>query len=130
MSGANSIIKFLSTLNKSEQEKVYNYLEKELILGSMTTEIQDEIKENRFSLGRVCPYCKKDRVLRNGKYNNKQRYICKDCHKTLTDFTYSPYYNSKKDFTAWLSYIKCMIAGYSIRKCAEIVEISYATQTI
>ena len=48
MSGANSVIKYLSTLNKSEQEKVYNYLEKELILGSMTNEIQDEIKENRF----------------------------------------------------------------------------------
>ncbi len=127
MSGASSVIKFLSTLTKSEQERVYNYLEKELILGSMTNEIQDEIKENRFSLGRVCPYCKKDKVLRNGKYNKKQRYICKDCHKTFTDFTYSPCYNSKKDFTAWLSYIKCMIEGYSIRKCAEIVEISVPT---
>ena len=37
----------------------------------MTSEIQDEIKENRFSSGRVCPYCEKNRVLRNGKYNGK-----------------------------------------------------------
>ena len=34
---------------------------------------------------------------------------------------------SKKDFTAWLSYIKCMIEGNSIRKCAAIVEISVPT---
>ncbi len=61
MSVANSVIKFLSALNKSEQEKVYNYLEKELILGPMASEVQDEIKENRFSSGRVCHYCKKGR---------------------------------------------------------------------
>ncbi|GAA0815579.1 hypothetical protein GCM10008914_03910 [Clostridium tertium] len=83
MSGESSIIKFLSTLTKSEQERVYNYLEKELILGSMANEIQDEIKENRFSSGRVCPYCKKDKVLRNGKYNKKQRYICKEVIRLL-----------------------------------------------
>lgn len=46
----------------------------------MTSEIQDEIKESRFSSGRVCPYCKKDRVLRNGKYNNKQRVKEKERH--------------------------------------------------
>lgn len=39
MSEVSSIIKFLSTLTKSEQGKVYNYLEKELILGSMANEI-------------------------------------------------------------------------------------------
>ena len=59
MSGASSLIKFLSTLSKCEQEQVYDYLEKELILGSMTSEIQDEIKESRFSSGRICHYCKK-----------------------------------------------------------------------
>lgn len=127
ISGASSVIKLISTLSKCEQEKVYNYLEKELILVSMTSEIQDEIKENRFSSSSVCPYCKKDKVSRNVKYNNKQRYICKDCHKTFTDFTYSPCYTSKKIFTSWLSYIKCMIECYLIRKYAEIVEISIPT---
>lgn len=76
MSKASSVIKFISTLSKCEQEK---------------------------------------------------RYICKDCHKTFTDFTYSPCYTSKKIFTSWLSYIKCMIEGYLIRKYAEIVEISIPT---
>ena len=26
-------------------------------------------------MGKVCPHCKSDKVSRNGKYNNKQRYI-------------------------------------------------------
>ncbi|WP_423738887.1 IS1/IS1595 family N-terminal zinc-binding domain-containing protein [Clostridium gasigenes] len=34
--------------------------------------------------------------MRNGKYNNIQRYKCKKCSKTFTDFTNSPIYNSKK----------------------------------
>ena len=59
--------------------------------------------------------------------NGKQRYICKSCRKTFTDFTRSPHYNSKKDIKKWILYAKCMINGYSIRKCAEIVEISVPT---
>ncbi|OPX46537.1 hypothetical protein CLTHE_27580 [Clostridium thermobutyricum DSM 4928] len=75
----------------------------------------------------MCPYCKGEDILRNGKYNNKQRYICKNCRKTFTDFTNSVTYNSKKTLDKWIKYAKYMLNGYSIRKCAEIVEINIAT---
>lgn len=124
---ANSIIKYLLTLDKNEQQKVFNFLEEKLIIGSLTTQIKEDIKENRFASGKVCPHCKSNEVSRNGKYKGKQRYMCKSCNKTFTDFTFSPCYHSKKDFSKWLEYIKCMVAGYSIRKCAEIVEITVPT---
>lgn len=54
-------------------------------------------------------------------------YLCSSCKIIFTDLTYSPFYNSKKDLTKWITYTKCMVAGYSIRKCAEIVEISVPT---
>ena len=66
-------------------------------------------------------------ISRNGKYNDKQRYLCKNCRKTFTYFTNSATYKSKKPLDKWMKYVKCMLSGYSIRKYAEIVEINIAT---
>ena len=58
-------------------------------------------------------------ISRNGKYNDKQRYLCKNCRKTFADFTNSATYKSKKPLDKWMKYVKCMLTGYSIRKYAE-----------
>lgn len=117
----------IQSLGTIEQEEILNYLEEMIVLGSASTEVVNEVKENRFSKGKVCPYCGNEEVSRNGKYSGKQRYICKSCRRTFTDFTRSPRYNSKKDIKKWLLYTKCMINGYSIRKSAKIVGISVPT---
>jgi len=96
------------------------------VLGSFATEVTNEVKENSFSTGKVCPHCEHDEVSRNGKYNGKQRHICKSCRKTLTDFTLSPKHNSMKNVKQWILYAKCMINGYSIRRCAKEVEVKEA----
>ena len=69
---ANSIIKYLLTLDKNEQQKVFNFLEEKLIIGSLTTQIKEDIKENRFASGKVCPHCKSNEVSRNGKYKGRR----------------------------------------------------------
>lgn len=127
MPSVESVIKDIKTLGSTGQEEVLNYLEEVIVLGSFVTEVTDEVKENRFSRGKVCPHCHHGEVSRNGKFNGKQRYICKSCRRTFNDFTFSPRYNSKKDTRKWVLYAKCMINGYSIRKCAEIVGISVPT---
>jgi len=38
----------------------------------------------RFSKGKVCPYCNCEEILKNCKYNNKQRYICKKYGRTFS----------------------------------------------
>jgi transposase-like protein len=127
MPNVESIIKEIQTLGTTGQEQILNYLEEVIVLGSFAAEVTDEVKENRFSRGKVCPHCEHDKVSRNSKFDGKQRYICKSCRRTFNDFTQSPSYNSKKDTRKWILYAKCMINGYSIRKCAEIVEISVPT---
>ncbi|MBL4937800.1 IS1595 family transposase [Clostridium sp. YIM B02515] len=127
MPSVESIKRDIQTLGTAGQEEILNYLEEVIILGSFATEVTNEIKENRFSRGKVCPHCGHDEVSRNGKYKGNQRYICKSCLKTFTDFTRSPHHNSKKDIKKWILYAKCMINGYSIRKCAKIVDISIPT---
>lgn len=127
MPNINSIINDIKALNISEQEQLLSFLEEFLVFNSYTSKITEEVKEFRFSMRKVCPHCKSDKVSRNGKYNNKQRYICKSCRKTFTDFTNSATYKSKKTLDKWLKYAKCMLKGYSIRKSVKIVEINIAT---
>ena len=81
----------------------------------------------RFSKRRVCCHCNGIDVVRNGKRNGVQRYLCRNCQKSFTDFTNSATYKRKKSLDKWLKYAKCMLNGYSIRKFAEEVEINIAT---
>lgn len=127
MANVSFILSEIEKLSLYQQTQILAILEERLISGSQVTQITKDVKEMRFSKGKVCPHCKEEDILRNGKYNNKQRYICKNCRKTFTDFTNSATYNSKKTLDKWIKYAKCMLNGYSIRKCAEIVEINIAT---
>ena len=122
-----SVKKDIEALEKAGKEKFLQYLEEVFVLDSFATEVTNEVKENRFSKGEVCPHCEHNDVSRNGKYHENQRYICKSCRKTFTDFTLSPKHNSKKDVKQWIQYAKCMINSYSIRRCAKEVEISVPT---
>ena len=127
MENVSYILSEIQKLSLYKQKQILSKIEENIMLGSQITEITNEVKEMRFSKGKVCPHCNCEDISRNGKYNDKQRYICKDCGKTFTDFTNSATYKSKKPLDKWMKYAKCMLSGYSIRKCAEIVEINIAT---
>ena len=127
MPSIKSILTDIQTLPLNQVEELLSYLEEFLVLGSQVKQVCEEVKEFRFSKGKVCPHCSSELISRNGKYNGKQRYICRDCRKTFTDFTNSATYRSKKSLDKWLKYAKCMIMGLSIRKSAKIVGINIAT---
>ena len=127
MESVSSVISVIENFSLYQKKAIISYLEEYIDLDSPISEIANDIKEMRFSKGKVCPHCECPNVVRYGKYNNKQRYICKECSKTFTDLTNSAMYNSKKPIDKWLKYAKCMLNGYSIRKSAEIVDISITT---
>jgi len=127
MQDLNSVKKYLGNLDSINQRSIFSFLEEIMVLNSNAFEITTEVKENRFSKGKVCPHCKSTGVSRDGKHQGKQRYVCKSCRRTFSDLTNSPRCNSNKDVSLWIEYAKCMINGYSIRKCAEIVGISIPT---
>lgn len=127
MPNVKSILNDIEKLPLHQKEQILSTLKEILVLGSQVSQVEQEVKEFRFSKGKVCPICSSENISRNGKYNGKQRYICKSCKKTFTDFTNSATYKSKKTLDKWLKYAKCMVNGYSIRKSAEIVEINIAT---
>lgn len=122
-----SIKRDISSLGHTDKEAIMNYLEEVITFGAVSKEITNTVKESRFSKGKGCPYCSHEEVSRFGKYKNKQRYICKSCHKTFTDFSLSPKHNSRYDIDKWILYAKCMVNGKSIRESADIVGINPTT---
>jgi len=130
-----SVMDDIKQLSPSDKERLVEFFEQVLNFGAHVDGVANEIKENRFSKGKVCPYCGHQEISRSGKYKPKnspehrQRYICKnpECRKTFTDFTKSPLSASKSSLNKWIVYAKCMISGYSLRKCVEMVGISLPT---
>ncbi len=127
MTNLNSILSDINKLSNHDKEIIIDAIEEILVFGSYALDVESDIKEHRFSKGRVCPHCGGHDICRYGKSQGKQRYLCHSCKKTFADFTSSPAYNSKKPLEKWLLYAKCMINGYSIRKSAEIVGIHPST---
>jgi transposase-like protein len=70
-----------------------------------------------------CPFCRTDRVTKNGTSNGKQRYKChnKECpHQTFyAEYTYNAY---KPDVKKKI--IKMTIDGNGIRATARVLDIS------
>ena len=127
MNNVTSVLAQAKALSKQEQQELLTQLEEYLVLGSQVAQVTKEVKEMRFSKGRVCCHCNGTDVVRNGKNKGVQRYLCRNCHHSFSDLTNSATYKSKKTLDKWLRYAKCMLNGYSIRKSAEIVEINIAT---
>ncbi len=86
---------------------------------TIKTLIQKEIKE--------CPHCKSNQFVKNGKKDNRQRFICKNCSKTFTLTNKTILFSTKKDIGVWKKFIHCMIEKYSLRKTAQICNIDITT---
>lgn len=72
----------IGKLTKTEQESL-----KMILLRPSTTralDIEEFLTDKKFSNGRLCPYCGKNHIVRNGhRADGTQRYKCKDCNKTF-----------------------------------------------
>lgn len=78
---------------------------------------------------KACPFCSSNHFIKYGKYNNFQRYKCKNssCNKTFSSCTNSLWYNSKKSAELWYKYCNLMFSGKTIRECASKLHISINT---
>lgn len=107
-------------------EELHEILEiiSNILMDKTTT---DYSQEDHLSKGIVCPCCGSIHCVKNGNTRGKQRFLCRDCNKTFGVTTASPLANTKLSHSKWQSYIKYMIAGYSIRACAQEVGVSVKT---
>lgn len=74
-----------------------------------------------------CPHCTSCNVIKHGKFNNKQRFMCKECKKTFCQTTNTIFYYSKKSIFLWEKYIELMLNIMSLRDCAQKLNINIST---
>ncbi|MGF9711426.1 IS1595-like element ISPana1 family transposase, partial [Paenibacillus naphthalenovorans] len=122
-----NLLKYIDKLPHTQKEQVYQwvkcYVEPSSSAGGR---LINEIRETRFKEGFECPHCSSEHVVRFGKYNGRQRYRCKCCGKTFTDTTNTVLYRTRKG-NEWITFVDCMFKGYSLRKSAEVVGVTWVT---
>ena len=118
------VLALIPKLSESEFEEVAQFVELSHISFHLDG-LKKEIKETRYSEGQyTCPFCHGTHVVKNGTKKGLQRYLCRHCRKSFSDQTATPSCHSKKSSKLWLQYLKCMLSGYTIRKCAEECQIN------
>ena len=74
-----------------------------------------------------CPRCGSIHINKNGKYNGRQNYICKDCKKKFNDLTNTIFHHTHLTYNQIEKAIGCVINLFSIRKMANILHTSTKT---
>lgn len=93
-------------------------LEQELHVG----QVRDAIMPH----GPTCPRCQSKLVVRYGRRGGVQRYKCKACCRTYTDFT-STIFHSLRRRDLWLEFCQCLIEGLTVRETAARLGVSKNT---
>lgn len=75
---------------------------------------------------RKCPHCHSQRIKRNGKVNQRQRYYCHACKKSFMSTFNTPFYRLREP-EKWLRYLECMINSSSIRRSAQAIQVNKNT---
>ncbi|WP_456298072.1 transposase [Alkaliphilus pronyensis] len=63
-----------------------------------------------------CSHCKSLVVIKNGNIKDKQRYRCKECTKTFSDTTLTPFAYSKKAFLSGKNMPIVLLKGIHLEK--------------
>lgn len=84
------------------------------------------IRETHFKEGLGCIHCGSVKVKRNGKYRNRQRYLCRDCGKSFNDLTNTPISRTRY-LGKWAKYFQMMVKGYTLPKIAKHLKIHIST---
>ncbi len=98
----------IKELSDFQLQELFNYIGEIMTLNSISSNLNNEFKEIRFTKGEVCPHCNSTSVVKNGKLNGKQRYICKSCKKSFNDLTKSVLSCTKLPLYKWVQYAKGM----------------------
>ena len=89
--------------------------------------IKEKAEAEKESKPVECPRCDSVKVVRNGKQNGRQFYLCKDCGKAFMETATSAIAHSHSGKTVWKQVIRDTVEGVSIDKTAEALDLSHST---
>ncbi|HET6421609.1 MAG TPA: IS1595 family transposase [Geobacteraceae bacterium] len=121
------ILNDIERLDSEEIYKLFNRLKSILHPGKPhISQFVGDVRESKFSTGILCPYCSGDKIVRNGKFKGRQRYLCRECSRTFNDFTNTPMQRTHLP-DKWMPYLEWVIKGLSLRKAAEEIGVTHVT---
>lgn len=125
MATLSDIMAMLKTLSEEDLMKLKRSL---LDTPNTAKTLAEYTEELRFVNGRVCPICGCIHVVRNGhRKDGTQCFLCRGCSHSFVITANAITAGTRKKIDVWQKYIDCMMSGFSIRKSAEICEISKNT---
>lgn len=75
-----------------------------------------------------CPACGSGEFKMNGKAaSGAQRYLCKRCGKTFDAASSTPFFGTKVNISAWMSFLECVISGSSVKAACVASKVSLPT---
>jgi transposase-like protein len=76
----------------------------------------------RFPNGPSCPRCEDHRIQRWGRFGWRQRYRCKGCHRTFSDFTGTPLAYVKR-VDRWPVFCRLFPRALTVRRMAVLLDV-------
>lgn len=74
------------------------------------------------SVGRHCPHCRCDKLVRHGHANDLQRFRCRRCGRTFNDLTGTPLARLRLR-AKWPDYLDALLAAKPVRSAARRVGV-------
>jgi len=118
----------LKKLNGSDKYELFKAIRKSLFgdVDAEPTTIVTSIREAHFNKGVSCIYCGGNKVLRDGRYKQRQHYICTSCKRTFNDFTRIPLAGTRCQ-ERMIEYFDLLAKGFMLKQTAEALKISMST---
>ena len=119
-------------LSPEQQKKHKNEIDKYFACNEIGATSFDDLlmplSESETEFCVTCPASEFHKVVKNGKNRNgRQRYICKDCHKTFYAVRNSLSSNVNQDISTWIKFIRGMLCQDSLNELSEDCNISKTT---
>lgn len=75
-----------------------------------------------------CPRCGSRCFVRHGRTGlGRQRYRCRECGKTFSETTGTPFMYSKKTLKTWAGYLFCMKGRLTLRSISKLLGMNLST---
>jgi transposase-like protein len=100
------------------------YLEETL---SRVKEIKEKADSEEKPSDINCPHCDSQKIVRNGRKNNKQSYLCRDCGKSFAQTTMTAIQGSHSSPTVWKQVISDTVEGVPLDKTSENLNLHHGT---
>lgn len=90
-------------------------------------ELKEKADAEKEEKAGACPKCGSISIVRNGKRNRRQSYLCKDCKKSFVETSTSAIAYSHASETVWKQVIRDTVDGVSLDKTADSLDLSHST---